>query len=116
MPRPCAMLTVLTLPVLAWLAAAPAATALEPGRALSQYMRDEWGSARGYPGGAVHAIAQSRDGYLWIAAERGLVRFDGLKFELIEGPSATHGGVTSIFGVAADPDAGIWIRSAGPAL
>src|SRR5262245_21450842 len=101
---------------LIWLAASSSVVALERGRALSQYIRDEWGSARGYPGGAVHAIAQSRDGYLWIAAERGLVRFDGLKFELIEGPSATHGGVTSIFGVAADPDAGIWIRSAGPAL
>jgi ligand-binding sensor domain-containing protein len=65
------------LALLAWAAAASTTTALERDRAMSQYIRDEWGSARGYPGGAVHAITQSRDGYLWIAADRGLVRFDG---------------------------------------
>lgn len=108
--------------VLAWLAclacltAASAALALERDRAMSQYIRDEWGSARGYPGGAVHAIAQSSDGYLWIAAERGLVRFDGLKFELIEASPDATGGGTSILGVAADPDGGIWARPSGPAL
>ena len=104
------------LALLAWLAAASTAAALERDRAMSQYIRDEWGSARGYPGGAVHAIAQSRDGYLWIAAERGLVRFDGLKFELIEASPAATGGGTSILGVAADPDGGILARPAGPAL
>ena len=104
------------LAMLAWLAAASAAAALERDRAMSQYIRDEWGSARGYPGGAVHAIAQSRDGYLWIAAERGLVRFDGLKFELIESSPAATGGGTSILGVAAAPEGGIWARPAGPAL
>ena len=101
---------------LVWIAAVSSAAALERDRAMSQYIRDEWGSARGYPGGAVHAIAQSRDGYLWIAAERGLVRFDGVKFELIEVSSAATGGGTSILGVAADPDGGILARPAGPAL
>lgn len=113
------------LAVLAWLAAAaawpvasPPAAALEPDRAMSQYIRDEWSSARGYPGGAVHAFAQSRDGYLWIAAERGLVRFDGLKFELIEASAAATGGGTSILGVTADPESGtgIWARPSGPSL
>jgi ligand-binding sensor domain-containing protein/signal transduction histidine kinase len=101
---------------LVWIAAVSSAAALERDRAMSQYIRDDWGSARGYPGGAVHAIAQSRDGYLWIAAERGLVRFDGVKFELIEVSSAATGGGTSILGVAADPDGGILARPAGPAL
>src|SRR5580765_6381619 len=77
---------------LLWLAAASTLAALEPERALSQYIRDEWGSARGYPGGAIHGLVQSGDGYLWIAAERGLVRFDGLKFELIEGTREATGG------------------------
>lgn len=104
------------LAVLACLTAASTTAALERDRAMSQYIRDEWFSARGYPGGAVHAITQSRDGYLWIAAERGLVRFDGLTFELIDASPAATGGGTSIFGVAADPEGGIWARSAGPAL
>lgn len=104
------------LAMLLCLAAASTLAGLERDRALSQFIRDEWGSARGYPGGPVHAIAQSRDGYLWIAAERGLVRFDGLTFELTEPSTVATGSSTSIFGVAADPEGGIWARAAGPAL
>ena len=53
-------------------------------RAMSQYLRDEWTSDRGFPGGPVHAVTQTTDGYLWIGAEKGLVRFDGLTFRLFE--------------------------------
>jgi len=35
------------------------------------------GAEQGFPGGPVYAIAQTPDGYLWIGAERGLIRFDG---------------------------------------
>ena len=47
---------------------------------MSQYIRDLWERDKGFPGGPVNAIAQTPDGYLWIAAEKGLVRFDGLSF------------------------------------
>ena len=53
-------------------------------RAMSQYIRDQWGSESGFPGGPVYAIAQTADGYLWIGAEKGLVRFDGLTFRLFD--------------------------------
>lgn len=99
-----------------WLVAASTLAALDGDRAVSQYIRDGWSSGRGYPGGAVHAISQSRDGDLWIAAERGLVRFDGLKFELIEGLAGASGGAAGVFGVAPDPVAGVWARLAAPAL
>ena len=56
--------------------------ALDAERGLSQYLRDHWGSESGFPGGPVYAIAQTSDGYLWIGAEKGLVRFDGLTFRL----------------------------------
>jgi ligand-binding sensor domain-containing protein len=74
-----------------WLLAAAAglclanpAHAIDPNRTLSQYIRDRWGSEKGFPGGAVHAIAQTPDGYLWIGADKGLVRFDGLNFRLFQ--------------------------------
>ena len=51
--------------------------AIDPERAMSQYLRDQWGSEHGFPGGPVHAITQTEDGYLWIAGDKGLVRFDG---------------------------------------
>src|SRR5664279_2334347 len=37
-----------------------------------------WNSAAGFTGGHVYSITQTSDGYLWIAASNGLIRFDGL--------------------------------------
>ncbi len=62
------------------------ARALDPTRAMSQYIHDKWGAERGFIGGEVYAICQSTDGYLWIGTERGLVRFDGFNFTLIQRP------------------------------
>ena len=59
-------------------------SAIDPARAMEQYIHDRWESDRGFPGGSVHAITQSIDGYLWIAADKGLVRFDGLVFRLFQ--------------------------------
>ena len=67
-----------------WLA--HSALALDPTRAFSQYVHDYWDSDNGFPGGAVYAICQTQDGYLWIGTERGLVRFDGFQFKLIQIP------------------------------
>src|SRR3954453_8832207 len=50
--------------------------------AMTQYRADQWGVEQGFPGGPVHAITQTADGYLWIGAENGLVRFDGVNFRL----------------------------------
>ncbi|MCK4765334.1 MAG: helix-turn-helix domain-containing protein [Candidatus Aminicenantes bacterium] len=56
--------------------------ALDPGKALDHCLFDEWKIADGLPSDTVNAIAQGPDGYLWIGTTKGLVRFDGLEFEL----------------------------------
>jgi ligand-binding sensor domain-containing protein len=53
---------------------------LDPYRPLLQYVRENWNTEAKFPGGAVNAIAQTHDGYLWIGTDRGLFRFDGFKF------------------------------------
>jgi ligand-binding sensor domain-containing protein/signal transduction histidine kinase len=63
---------------------AVSASALDPTRAVSQYLHDAWGTERGWPGGSITAIAQTSDGYLWIGTDKGLVRFDGLNFHQFE--------------------------------
>jgi signal transduction histidine kinase/ligand-binding sensor domain-containing protein len=50
---------------------------ISPNRTIAQYIRERWGADRGFPSGSVTAITQTRDGYLWIGTDKGLVRFDG---------------------------------------
>ena len=85
------------------------AQALDPRRALSQYVYDRWGTDRGFPSGPVYAIAQSNDGYLWIGAQAGLVRFDGWSFHLIrEEAGLLHS--ESVLGLTLDREGTLWIR------
>ena len=51
-----------------------------------------WGTADGLPGSQVNAIAQDDDGSLWIGTLAGLVRFDGVSFEVFD---EGHGGLPS---------------------
>jgi PAS domain S-box-containing protein len=69
---------------LAGVCCAVSASALDPTRAVSQYLHDSWGTERGWPGGSITAIAQTSDGYLWIGTDKGLVRFDGFTFHQFE--------------------------------
>jgi signal transduction histidine kinase/ligand-binding sensor domain-containing protein len=54
--------------------------ALDPHTPLAQYGYQSWQTDTGLPQNTVHAIVQGRDGFLWIATEGGLVRFDGVEF------------------------------------
>ena len=56
------------------------ALALQPDKAFRDYVRDAWGVEHGLPQISVLAIAQDRDGYLWIGSQGGLARFDGARF------------------------------------
>ena len=93
-----------------------AAFALDPSKAMSQYVHDKWGADRGFLGGAVFAISQSRDGYLWIGTERGLVRFDGFDFTLIQHPLSGSPPTGPVRALAADADGNLWICLDGPHL
>src|SRR5262245_15369868 len=48
--------------------------------ARAQYRFDSWTTENGLPQNTVRAIRQTRDGYLWVATENGLARFDGVRF------------------------------------
>jgi len=64
--------------------AAIPALGLNPNRNIDQYSHETWTSQRGLPGEAVYQILQSRDGYLWMRTSAGLVRFDGVRFVLMD--------------------------------
>jgi signal transduction histidine kinase/ligand-binding sensor domain-containing protein len=58
---------------------ATCAAALDPSLDVSQYAHTAWRIREGFAPGAIQAIAQTRDGYLWLGTEAGLMRFDGVK-------------------------------------
>jgi len=77
---------------------------------MSQYVRNRWGPENGFPKGPVYAITQTADGYLWIGTQSGLVRFDGVNFQLIAGPKG------AVFDLAPDEDGSLWLRLLRPTL
>jgi signal transduction histidine kinase/ligand-binding sensor domain-containing protein len=83
---------------------------------MSQYVHDKWGADRGFIGGGVYAICQSNDGYLWIGTERGLVRFDGFTFTLIQRPLLGSPPIGAVRGLVSDVEGDLWIRLDGPHL
>jgi ligand-binding sensor domain-containing protein len=85
------------------------AHALDPHRQFSQYVREKWSAANGLPGGAVHAIAQSPDGYLWIGTDKGLVRFDGFTFVPVQ-PKSLLLQNDPILGLMTDAEGDLWVR------
>lgn len=59
------------------------AFALDPNRGIDQYRHTRWTRDDGAPA-PIHAIAQTPDGYLWLASGEGLFRFDGIAFERMD--------------------------------
>ena len=58
--------------------------ALDKTKELNRYGRQTWRTESGLPQNTIHAILQTHDGYLWLATEDGVVRFDGLKFAVFD--------------------------------
>ncbi len=57
-----------------------AGRALEPTTPLAHYGRQAWAMENGLPQNTVQALAQTRQGFVWLGTEVGLVRFDGSNF------------------------------------
>jgi signal transduction histidine kinase len=85
------------------------AHAIDPNRSIAQYMRERWGADRGFPGGSVTALTQTKDGYLWIGTDKGLVRFDGTSFRTFRqaAPSALE--IGAVQSLVADTQGNLWI-------
>ena len=74
------LLVLATLLAVMRLAHCPCAFALDPTIHVSQYAHGSWRVQDGAFRGAPSVITQTKDGYLWIGTDLGLVRFDGVRF------------------------------------
>ncbi|HET6977396.1 MAG TPA: triple tyrosine motif-containing protein [Pyrinomonadaceae bacterium] len=69
---------------------------------------DFWGFKEGAPD-QVTSLAQTRDGYLWLASPTGLFRFDGQRVERYRPPSGMELISTNVSGLLAPSSGGLWI-------
>jgi ligand-binding sensor domain-containing protein/signal transduction histidine kinase len=85
------------------------AHAIDPNRTIAQYIRERWSADRGFNGGAVTALTQTPDGYLWIGTDKGLLRFDGSSFRAIERASPTNIHIGPVQALMVDAQGYLWI-------
>ncbi|MFT4113736.1 two-component regulator propeller domain-containing protein [Silvibacterium sp.] len=85
------------------------ARALDPHQPPRHYGYQSWQTDSGLPQNTVHAIAQDRQGYLWIATEAGLVRFDGAQFRIFTQQDTPALGSDIIDSLCLDRDGWLWI-------
>jgi signal transduction histidine kinase/ligand-binding sensor domain-containing protein len=84
------------------------AHAQRPEPALGQLAHRAWTMRDGAPG-AVNALAQTADGFLWLGTGTGLYRFDGVRFEAFEPPAGQALPSRIINMLHAVPDGALWI-------
>jgi len=74
--------------LVAVLAVALPACALEPATPLARLGRQAWSMENGLPQNTVPVLLQSHSGYLWAGTELGLARFDGVSFHVFDHATA----------------------------
>jgi signal transduction histidine kinase/ligand-binding sensor domain-containing protein len=78
------------------------------------YTLTAWTGYEGLQLGDVFAIAEDRDGYLWLGTSNGLVRFDGAVFTRRESVTASRpAGARSVSALLGARDGSLWIGYGG---
>lgn len=98
----------LFLLLLSPLLAAPAAAQAGAPQALAHLHHTAWGAKDGLAG-QILAIAQTRDGYLWLGTGSGLMRFDGARFEAFEAIAGERLPSRAVHALQAMPDNSLWV-------
>jgi ligand-binding sensor domain-containing protein len=105
-------LGILALVLCVFPAIARSATKLVSSPDISQYAHSAWTAQHGSFRGGIIAVAQTTDGYLWVATNFGLLRFDGVRFVEWKPPQGDPlpEGVEALLGTR---DGSLWIGGKG---
>lgn len=82
----------------------------------AQYRYDVWTADNGLPQNIVRGIYQSPDGFLWVATFDGLVRFDGVHFEVFNKSNTPGMESNRIMAMYGEPSGDLWLISEGGGL
>jgi signal transduction histidine kinase/ligand-binding sensor domain-containing protein/ActR/RegA family two-component response regulator len=78
-------------------------------KAITQYNQRNWAAEAGLPQNSAQAIVQTRDSYLWIGTQEGLVRFDGVRFVVFDRSNTPAMKGNMIWALAETRDGSLWI-------
>lgn len=92
------------------------AAALDPSKAITQYLHDIWQTRDGLPQNTITAIAQTPDGYLWLGTREGLIRFDGVRFTVFDSDNTPEITQDQVLSLLADRQGRLWIGTWGGGL
>ncbi|PYQ04505.1 MAG: hypothetical protein DMF82_10450 [Acidobacteria bacterium] len=104
-----------TVGTLVLLSALPAG-ALEAGKPVSQFSLAAWQIDAGLPHNLVQGIAQTPDGYLWLATQEGLARFDGVRFAVFDRRTTAAMSANDVETIYVTRDGSLWVGVYGGRL
>jgi signal transduction histidine kinase/ligand-binding sensor domain-containing protein len=89
-------------------------TGAAPGGVVARqaWARQSWSTEDGLPQNSVHAILQTKEGFLWVGTEGGLTRFDGLNFKVFQQANETAFTSDDVCCLAKDAGNSLWIGTA----
>ena len=91
----------------------PAGIAASVDGPLADYTITTWNENDGLPAGRIRSIAQDPDGYLWLATDAGLVRFDGVRFDTWSALGETRLPVGAVTALISARDRSLWLGVSG---
>lgn len=77
----------------------------------ADYVNQVWTAAEGLPGNTVTDLLQKSDGYIYIGTYDGLVRFDGVKFTILNKNTVSDFRCVSARTIFEDTDGNLWVGS-----
>jgi diguanylate cyclase (GGDEF)-like protein len=106
--RACGPLAVMALAIVLFISGLPV-HALDPGKLIVQYGHRVWVEKDGLPQNSINAVVQSPRGYLWLATQEGLVRFDGVRFTVFNKDNTPLMGDSYIVTLLKDRKGSLWM-------
>jgi ligand-binding sensor domain-containing protein len=76
-----------------------------------EYLIDTWETEDGLPENSATAMVQTPDGYLWFGTFNGLVRFDGVKFTVLDPVNTTQLPSAGIVNLHLDKRGWLWVST-----
>jgi ligand-binding sensor domain-containing protein/signal transduction histidine kinase len=89
--------------------------ALDPDKSVFQFNCQNWTRQNGLPGDKISTVTQTKNGYIWLGTQNGLVRFDGLEFTsvVVDLPQSQNKEVRKL---CPSKDGGLWFAINGGAF